>query len=174
MKNRLKAFTIMEVTVAMLLASISIAIAFTAYTLISRSYFRFDERNQQMAEFLRADQLLKKDILASGKMAPTVEGIRLETSQGLIVYEFNQNYMIRDQFGIRKDTFLIGTRELVITFENEPAITSSLADELKFETELMKQPAVLRYKKSYSAEELMNGLVESGKYEIENRKLSRK
>ena len=160
MNSSVKAFTIIEVTVAMLLAGISILIALTAYQLVSRSYFRFDEKNQAMSEFLVVDRLLKKDIHEAFKIINTGEGIALETQRGTVSYEFEHAYILRNQYGIRKDTFFIRTNAWSTMFENETVIITELADEIIIETEMMKRSSILHYKKSYSIHELMNVLSE--------------
>ena len=49
-KHRIKAFTIMEVTVTMLIAAILIGITYTTYSIVLKSYNSFTTKNADMAD----------------------------------------------------------------------------------------------------------------------------
>jgi len=149
-----KAFTIMEVVVAMLLATISIAISYSAYKLIGLSYGRFDQKNKTIAELTVADKLLKQDVLQSEKILRLSDGLSFQFSEETVDYYFGDNIVIRDQFRLRRDTISLKVTQFLTTFENEECLPGSLVDEIKLDVEIDQRQVPFVYKKNYSAEEL--------------------
>ncbi len=164
--KKIPAFTLMEVTIAMLLTSLVIGITYTAYRLVSRSYVDYVHKQEIMATFLTADKLLKQDfsqarrIIRSGENvehstdADDRGGLQIETDAGIIRYVFTPGYLLRDQFALRVDTFKITIKAPVFFFENVPAENGTLIDQVHFETRLEGAPLTLNYKKTYSAQDL--------------------
>ena len=151
---KINAFTIMEVTVSMLLAAISIAIAYTSYRVVSNSYQQFDTKNKNVSEFLFADKALKKDISFCSRMIRIDEGISLITTEGEIIYKFSPDYILRNQFNLRTDTLFLRSAELRSSFEQQEVFLGDLADRISFIATLEDKTISLTYKKDYSAEEL--------------------
>lgn len=156
MNNKLSAFTIIEVTVVMLLTAITIAITYNAYRMVSNSYFKFDEKNKKIAEFLLMDKLFKKDIDFAHLINRTENGLQLKNINGNITYDFKPEYIIRNQYQLRNDTFFVKNANLYMTYENEPIEVDKRVDELTFSADIMKTTSQLHYKKTYSSDELMN------------------
>ena len=151
---KVNAFTIIEVTVSMLLAAISIAIAYTSYRVVSSSYQRFDTKNKNVSEFLFADKALKKDISFCSRMICIDDGISLITTEGEIIYRFSPDYILRNQFNLRTDTLFLRSAELRSSFEQQEVFSGDLADRTSFIATLEDKTISLTYKKDYSAEEL--------------------
>jgi type II secretory pathway component PulJ len=154
--HKLAAFTIMEVTVSMLIAAIAIAITYTAYSIINRSYSSYDQKNKKIAEFIMADKLLKQDFMLADKIIRTEQGIILESGQGVIQYEFTDSSILRDQYSLRVDTFQLKENQYVPLFENSEADIGERLDQLKLQTTWEGEMINLNYSKIYSAENLMN------------------
>ncbi|MCD0487360.1 prepilin-type N-terminal cleavage/methylation domain-containing protein [Pedobacter sp. MC2016-14] len=158
--RKLAAFTLLEVTIAMLLISIVLGITYTAYRLVSRSYVTYAQKQERLATFLTADKLLRQDFLqAKGivKLADgTAKGLELETPQGLITYQFAEAYLLRDQHALRIDTFKLAVKAPGLFFEGEPAEADGKVDQLHFETQLEGAALILNYKKLYSAQDLFD------------------
>ena len=53
--NKLQAFTIMEVTIAMLLSAIVIGITYTVFSIVSRSYRSYTNKHEEMNRLLLLD-----------------------------------------------------------------------------------------------------------------------
>jgi type II secretory pathway component PulJ len=154
--HKFSAFTIMEVTVSMLIAAIAIAITYTAYSIISRSYRSYDQKNKKIAELIRADKLLKQDFMLADKISRTGQGIILESEQGVIRYEFTDSCILRDQYSLRVDTFPLKANQYVPLFENLESDIGERLDHLNLQTTWEGQRINFSYSKVYSAEDLMN------------------
>jgi hypothetical protein len=152
--TKVKAFTILEVTVSMLLAVITISIAYTAYRVVSSSYRQFDIKNKKLAEFIITDKLLKKDISACNKMVRTIDGVSLLGNEGEIRYTFEADYILRNQFDIRTDTFFVKNADFISLFEKKEAFSGEMTDNIRFSADLEDKTVKLGYFKNYSAEQL--------------------
>ncbi|MGX5689530.1 hypothetical protein [Arcticibacter tournemirensis] len=153
-KGRLPAFTILEVTIAMLLAGITIGIAYTAYTVVGRSYSEYDLKNKKVAEFVLLNKLLKKDIAESEKAVRLGEGISLEGARGTIQYAFSPAFITRNQHELQTDTFYVKNSNLLMTFEDKPTEEGKLADKISFTAELEGSAISMAFTKQYSSEDL--------------------
>ncbi len=152
-KGRLQAFTILEVTIAMLLAAITIGIAYTAYTLVGRSYREYDRKNGKVAEFVLVSKLLNKDISAARTMVRIGDGISLEDSMA-ITYRFFPEYILRDQYSLETDTFFVANSELVSSFEGKETVDGEITDKAGFKAVLEGKEVPMVFLKVYSAEEM--------------------
>lgn len=152
--KKIPAFTLMEVTIAMLIAAIAIGVTFTAYRIVSGVYLDFTRKQNKVATFTTADQLLKQDFFKAKRIIKFNDGLTFEMKTGLINYSFKDDYILRDQFSLGIDTFKLKTSRLIFLFENEEAMNGHLVDQCSFETEVSAEPALLYYRKVYSAEDL--------------------
>lgn len=152
-KGRLQAFTILEVTIAMLLAAIVIGISYTAYTMMSRSYQEYDDRNEKVAEFVLLNKLLRRDISNAEKIVRSPEGINLEGPEGSIIYSFSEEYITRNQYSVKTDTFKVSNSDLITSFEEKEVTEEGMIDRISFTGVLQERKVPLVYVKTYSAEE---------------------
>lgn len=152
--KKLPAFTLMEVTIAMLIAAIAIAITFTAYRIVSGVYFDFSKKQEKVATLTTIDKLLKQDFMNSRSIVKTTDGIFLEVNKGIVTYSFKENYILRDQFSLRIDTFKLQVNELNFSFENNVVEEGEEIDLLNFKTQLDGDLIPLQYLKTYSAQDL--------------------
>lgn len=154
LNKKIPAFTLMEVTIAMLIAAIAIGITFTAYRIVSGSYLDFTKKQTRISTFINADRLLKQDFQRAKRIFRSADGITMEMTTGVIRYEFNNEYVLRDQFSLRTDTFKMKVNKLSFLFENEANEADQLVDQCSFETETDGQRILLYYQKLYSAQDL--------------------
>lgn len=154
LNKKIPAFTLMEVTIAMLIAGIAIAITFTAYRIVSGSYIGFSKKQQELAGFVTLDKLLKQDFMAAGKVLKSADGLVMQMEGGLISYQVDPAFILRDQFSLRTDTFKLAINEPGFSFENEEAIEGEAIDQFGFETLVQGQLIPVRYQKLYSAQDL--------------------
>jgi len=152
--KKLPAFTLMEVTIAMLIAAIAIAITFTTYRIVSGAYFNFSKKQEMVATLTTMDKLLKQDFINAKSIVKTEDGVFLEVNKGIITYSFKDNYVLRDQFSLRIDTFKLQVNELVFSFENNVVEEGEEVDLLNFKTQLEGDLIPLQYPKTYSAQDL--------------------
>ncbi|WP_142527467.1 prepilin-type N-terminal cleavage/methylation domain-containing protein [Pedobacter westerhofensis] len=151
-KKKIPAFTLMEVTIAMLIAAIAIVITYTAYHIISGTYHSYAKKQDRIAAFSLADRLLKKDFLNADQIIRTAEGMEFQSGNGLVIYQFRDSLMLRSQHALRTDTFKFPLQAPRLTFENAEA--AEAIDQLEYQTTLEGQNITLTYKKSYSSQSL--------------------
>ena len=154
--SKLPAFTIIEVTIAMVIAGISIAIAFTAYRLVSQSYKQYDDKNKKLAEAMLLNKLLSKDFLQSQQVISTVDGLLLKMPGGEINYHFQPEFILRDQYGLETDTFFIAASQPHCLFKGNDAAEGDLTDQLTFSARVRDESLAYGFNKEYSSEELFS------------------
>ncbi|MEO7215181.1 hypothetical protein [Mucilaginibacter sp.] len=152
-KHQLKAFTIMEVTITMLLAAILIGITYATYNIISKSYISFSRKNDDMQVFLQLDKLLRKDFAHSGIILKTEEGLFMTDTNGTISYQITPDYTLRTQ--IRTDTFKVSTQQMTGSFEGAATSTDSLVDDLSITVFYQGEKIPYHYHKQYSSADLV-------------------
>ncbi len=173
-KTTVPAFTIMEVTISMLVAAIVVAMTYSAYGIITRSWLGFTEKNQQMAIVLRLDELLRRDFEKASFVEQEQGGIIIQDGELTVHYQIGLEQVVRISSVI--DTFKVDPSPFQVYFEGK-AISGSvedngqaaseaagtgtesdirpLIDEITFSISLQNITIPFHYKKKYSAESLM-------------------
>lgn len=158
-KQRVKAFTIMEVSITMLLAAILIGITYTAYSIVSKSYLSFNAKNGEMATLERLDELLKKDFRNAEIVQKDSGGIAFQSPDYSIRYEFDPAYILR--ISTITDTFRVSTENINTTFEGQavnevnPSGELNRLDELQFDLLYQNKKIPYHYFKQYSSSNLI-------------------
>ncbi|MDB5012338.1 MAG: hypothetical protein JWQ25_540 [Daejeonella sp.] len=155
LKQKVRAFTIMEVTVSMLIAAIVIMIVYTAYRIIGRSYVDYDHKNKMVAELIVADKILKKDFNNALDIVKTSDGLKMVVQEGQIDYVFGDQYIVRNQNQLRLDTFKLTDNKVVLKFKNREAGIDQSIDNLSLNCNFEKGNITLTYHKTYSSEQLL-------------------
>lgn len=158
--HRVRAFTIMELTIAMLISGIVIGITYTAYTIIIKTYTSFHQKNDAMAELVRLDQLLKRDIAHADLLLKSADGISMQSDSVLVTYNFQPTFIVRTSGII--DTFKVVAVDLNTSFENEPVIEfaespeQNRLDDVSFSLNFQEEKIPYHYHKNYSSLNLFN------------------
>lgn len=154
--KKVAAFTLMEVTVAMLIAAIAIAITFTAFKIVNGSYLDFNIKQKKLHEFITIDKLLKLDFNSAQQILRSEEGAGLviRTQRGNIEYHFEEQYFTRSQFALYTDTFKMKMDSFTCLFEGTSAQQGQLLDQLSFQLEVGGLDVPVHYQKLYSAKDL--------------------
>jgi hypothetical protein len=153
--KKIPAFTLMEVTVSMLIAAIAIAITYTAAHIVTVTYGDYQKKQDHVAEFALLDKLLKQDFSRPGKIVKSGNGLRVETVNGTILYEFTEGHIVRAQYALSTDTFKLDPKTIRFSFEKEDTVEGQNIDQLELQTVLEKEEINLIYKKTYSAQDLI-------------------
>jgi Tfp pilus assembly protein PilE len=159
MSRQIKAFTIMEITVVMLISAIVIGIAYTAFNIINQSYRSFEHKNDDMAILVRLDELLKKDFNHANTISKTTNGIVVKMITDSVIYDFEPGFILRTSTII--DTFKLTTQDIVTNFETNPITAISPVpeqnriDELDFSILFDNEKIPYAYHKLYSSTDLI-------------------
>lgn len=154
--SRLQAFTILELTISMLIAAVVIGITYTSYTIISRSYLGFKSKNEQMALLARMDQLLRKDFDHAEQVSAADDQLRIQNVNGTVVnYHFTDSCMTRSSVII--DTFKVVMDKPKLFFEHQlkENVVIDRIDELSFNITYQSEIIPYHYYKVYSSENLI-------------------
>jgi prepilin-type N-terminal cleavage/methylation domain-containing protein len=125
-KYQVKAFTLMELTVAMLIASIVIGMTYTIYTIVVGSYRSFHTKNNETAMVIRLDELLKKDFAHADLIRKEEQGISCKSADQLVTYALGPGLIVRTAGAI--DTFKVNVQDITTAFEAVP-VTGTAGDE---------------------------------------------
>jgi Tfp pilus assembly protein PilE len=159
MNKRVKAFTIMEITVVMLISAIVIGIAYTAFNIVGQSYRSFQHKNEDIAVLVRLDELLRKDFSRANTVSKTTSGIFIKTATDSVTYAFEPDFTVRT--GILTDTFKLTVQEVVTSFEASPITAinpvteQDRVDELDFSILFENEKIPYHYNKQYSSANLI-------------------
>jgi prepilin-type N-terminal cleavage/methylation domain-containing protein len=155
-----KAFTIIEVTIAMLISAIVIGITYAVFSVINQSYNSFNKKNEHMAEVLLLDKLLRKDFEHAVLIIKDTSGIAFQSPDKSVRYKFDTAYVVR--IGQISDTFKVKTDTINASFENEivndPASSKeeNRLDQLDLSIVLQNEKITYHYHKIYSSVNLIN------------------
>lgn len=159
-RHKIRAFTILEVVISMLITAIVIAITYTSYSIISKSYGSFNDKNKMLADYALLDHLLRRDVVQASLIQKDEDGITLTAPNKNIRYTFSNDYILRQS--LRTDTFKFTSQALQVSFEHKPilALSDTLeqnrVDEISFDLLYQNEKIPYHYEKAYSSENLIN------------------
>ena len=158
-KHRVKAFTIMEVTITMVIASILMGITYTTYSIISKSYLSFNTKNNDLAALEQLDKLLRRDFDQAEIIQKETGGITIKNANHMVTYEFTPDFIVRIA-GI-EDTFKVKTEEITTSFEGQSVKETGSSeeqnrlDQLSFTLGYQNEKIPYYYHKQYSSVNLI-------------------
>lgn len=159
--KRVKAYTIMELTVGMLIAALVITMAYTVFNIVALSFSEFTKKHDHLASLLRLDELLRRDMRISNDLRGNGNDLYMFVDTSIVHYSFVPKQVIRH--ALRTDTFDVNTDHVEMRFEkqllqSEYSNGDSLnrIDELSFMINDSKQTVPYHYHKIYSAVNLIN------------------
>lgn len=159
-RQRIKAFTIMEVVVTMTIAAILMGITYTSYQIINKSYSSFNVKNNEMAALERLDELLKKDFNRAEIIEKDEKGIVVKSRRDTIQYEFAPDFILR--ISAITDTFKIKNEGPSTSFEGQLIDGQGLSEEenrldaLSISLLFQNEKVLYHYHKVYSSVNLFN------------------
>jgi prepilin-type N-terminal cleavage/methylation domain-containing protein len=154
---KIKAFTLMEVTVAMLISAICITICYSAYALIANYYAVFQEKNEKADAVMGLKQVLEKDFLRAQLILKTDSGLTVNLDSAVVVYSFKEGKVLRGLQGLHTDTFRVAAAQPSFSFEQKPIIEPDTVDQVSLKVRLDKsQTTTILIVKLYSAETLFH------------------
>ena len=157
--QKVKAFTLMELTVAMLISALVIGITYTSYGIIVKYYSSFDNKDKEMAVLASLDHVLKRDFERAETVLKDTSGIVIKVDSDVVKYEFAPDFIIRRT--TRADTFKVTVQNLDMTFEQNPVnelqteAEQNRVDELTFSLRYQNETIPYHYHKLYSSENLI-------------------
>ncbi|WP_276090978.1 prepilin-type N-terminal cleavage/methylation domain-containing protein [Pedobacter sp. JY14-1] len=148
MGNKIKAFTLMEVVLAMMLAAIVVGMAYTAFSLFGKLQGSYRQKNLRHADLQMVREVLQRDVERAGSVR--LEGDRLLMDS--LIYQAGGDFLLRQVAG-GTDTLKLRTLRIQGSFEEHP-VADGLADRLVLSFMQDSVAVQLRIDKQYTSEEL--------------------
>lgn len=156
MRNRwLKAFTLLELTIAMLISAISIGMAFYMFQYFQQLFLTQQKQRQERFSYSLFKHLLQQDIDRAVWLKSDANGLICVDGKGRISYEFDSHYIVRHQYESHRDTFRIVTIDFDTTAQLENLPMDDLTDHLSLKVRFENNEHRFDYHKTYSAQQLM-------------------
>ncbi|WP_285060247.1 PulJ/GspJ family protein [Pedobacter ginsengisoli] len=155
-KDRIKAFTLIELVLAMMLAAIVMGMAYSAFTVFTRVYGRFHSKNLAHADVQLFRQVLQSD-MEKAALIELREGqlnFKDPLSSEALSYSFGTDYLVRTHHSVA-DTFKMKRLILLSSFENS-SVSEGIADRLVFRFEHEGAPVTMTAAKVYTSADLFN------------------
>ncbi len=159
-RGKVKAFTIMELTIAMLISAIAIGISYSIFLIVSHSYQSYLTKSAQVATAQRLDAVLQRDFDRGLLVSKDTSGIKIQYPSGQVIYKFDTAFVVRKT--ATSDTFKVKTDSLRFSFEGKafseyqtPGPQNRI-DQLDVTAFLEKQKITYHYHKIYSSANLIN------------------
>jgi prepilin-type N-terminal cleavage/methylation domain-containing protein len=93
--NKVKAFTLVEVSVVILISGLLIASIFSIFFITNKTYLGFDKKTKNMNEWVVLDLHLSKDVYACDSMFYVNRELKLYVRDTLVIYQFADSVVVR-------------------------------------------------------------------------------
>ncbi|HEY8402746.1 MAG TPA: hypothetical protein VIK89_15865 [Cytophagaceae bacterium] len=152
--NKLKAYTVMEMIVVMLLGGIVISIAFTSFRILSTQYNHYQKSNGEIADIALLNKLMSRDISEAEMLVRTYDGFECRGGRRRVVYQLDGHYLLRHY--LITDTFPIKPLEVKFSFLGQPQeIPEYPIDQFEFSGGVGDEVLFFSFQKLYGADILM-------------------
>lgn len=155
-RQKIKAFTLLEIVLAMMLSAIVVGMAYTAFTLFSKLYGNYRAKNLSHSDLLLTRDVLDHDFNQAFFAEKVENELWLRDSLGnlRITYKPIQDYLLRDN-RIAIDSLRLKGVQIEFSFEGMIR-GNGLIDQLVLRFSYNKKLQTLCVSKIYSSEQLFN------------------
>lgn len=153
--KKLPAYTLIELTVAMLISAVVITILYQAYMVITSSYIVFNQKNKKQAELASLEKLLGNDFEQGKEIVRSQEGFAIKLHDNRqIAYSLLDFGVVRNQFELQADTFKIHTYSSDYYFQHAEAVIDGKIDLLDLQLQQDSTIVQIKKYKQYSSADL--------------------
>lgn len=150
--TKLKAFTISELVVSMILTGIVISIAVTLLFMVKSQFVTFQEKNKTLYELNLFKTLLNKDFEKAEGIIWDETELSFKGSSTKLTYIFDEEYIVRNQSQLI-DTFLLRISDV-----NTLLLDNNLVVDFSFDIESHNKVYSVHFRKQYAPSTIMNHL----------------
>jgi prepilin-type N-terminal cleavage/methylation domain-containing protein len=128
MKTKVRAFTIIELIMAMLISSVIISMVYYVYILFNHQFSNYREKVNAIDEYLILQKALRTDMESADAIsAPSASEITCSIirEKEMVVYTFSNGYIARS-CGDARDTFHIKNSGYEATYFKETGLVETL------------------------------------------------
>ena len=155
--QKLKAFTLLELLIAMVISSIVVAFGYSVYSLMYKQYLSYKKTKTEIVKTMQFNTVLTNDFYNSEEITFSENTIAIfRKNNEPLIYTFNDNFILRKANEIT-DTFKIATTNIQekFVFKNE-SYPSTLIAKFSFDSQLSWDVQHFLFTKNYSAATLLN------------------
>lgn len=156
MNGKLKAYTILEVTISMLISALLIGITYSAYQVVSSSYKGYLQNQRKIQSLLAVDFVFKQDVLSADLIVKSDEQLKFLVKEGFITYEFADSVIIRSNSVQVRDTFQLKIDSVSFGTAGSKIDEEEIIDRISITGKSGGKRIVLDYSKKYSADQFIN------------------
>ncbi|MGQ0827041.1 MAG: PilW family protein [Bacteroidota bacterium] len=152
--KKLRAFTLMELLIGMIVSSIVIGFGYGTFFLIYKQYSSFKTVKIELVDVAQLNSILNHDFAIAEMIAFNENKLIIDRKNNLpLVYNFNDSIILRTDNEL-VDTFKIVSENIVtnFVFKEQNAVVTGFA----FEAKVLNETEQLTFEKHYSSETLMN------------------
>jgi prepilin-type N-terminal cleavage/methylation domain-containing protein len=147
---KLKAFSLLEVMVAILLSGIVISAIYSGYLFTHKQFFRFNAIKTEIRNYFELSEVLNREFETAKKIIKTgSQEIEIEMIDKTVSYSFNTNYILRT-IENQVDTFFVGVTNAEINVINE-LVDEAIVDFTELSIKENEQEKMLSLYKNYGA-----------------------
>jgi len=150
--KKLKAFTVIELIMSLLISSVVIAIAFYAFLFLNKQFIRYNSRSGEINEYIIFKTAVENDLKNSEYLLDSTGLLVFKgTNNSDIIYQVSGDYIVRqNEFSI--DTFKIANTGFIASYDPK---SNNIINGLLFKPVLLGQDLEIKFDKPFSAEQLM-------------------
>ena len=153
---KVKAFTLIELVVVMIISGILFSIAYFSFFIISQRFNHFSSASSSVMEISNLQTILNKDFDEAEFLQLQGDDLIVKKDSLELLYHFEEDYLLRTQLD-QVDTFHIPIENKSYYFKNAIYyLNTGYIDELEFTSEYHDEKFHFHFHKDYSTEQLIN------------------
>lgn len=151
-RTKLKAFTVIEMIVALILVAIVVSIAFAALSLTNKQLYSFQRRFDTMSDCRLLQNALSQDIQHAERVTGQAGTLRCTKDQWRVLYTFGDSVIIRQDAALSTDSFFFKVDAVFLGFEGIPQHKEGgLIDEISLSLKRKEEVFTVHQRKMYDA-----------------------
>lgn len=152
--KKLRAFTLIELLIGMIISSIVIGFGYAAYSLIYKQYLGYKNVKERLVETAQLNQILSNDLLNAENISFDENTLSLlKKNPNILQYQFLDTLILRKENEVT-DTFRISPVNIQTTFLLRD--NKTFLKQFSFDADALGEKEHFTFTKNYSAETLMN------------------
>lgn len=154
--HKLRAFTLMELLVGMIVSSIVIAFGYSAYALIYKQYLSYKSVKTTVVETMQLNAAMSNDFNNAAYITFYDNILKMNSDNKLLTYNFIDSLVIRSDREML-DTFKLAASSIQIKpVFNDILSNDTLINDLQFDVSVFDTKEHFTFTKRYTAQTLMN------------------
>lgn len=154
--KKLRAFTLLELLIGMIISSIVIGFGYAGYTLIYERYLNYNQTKKGIIDVIQLNSVLNNDFInAESAQFGTDKLILYYETAPRKEYDFKEKYILRKD-GEQTDTFKLEAATIIAGSGTGGEQIELLVTELSFDAVIHQEKMHFHFVKNYSAETLIN------------------